>query len=160
MRVTGTGDFFFSPFFVGRVVEGEECPKWCPSGSRRRNLVTRGWHDLLLRRVSVHTRMRYGRLFVVISKTNSGCQCTNTSADQHKIHRNGTKFLTKWRMFLWNSTHSPRTQTNYPTYFPSHTVTPATHDDDDTDVVVDDETYETHYGTQNCKPHWDKKESV
>ncbi len=41
------------------------------------------------------TRMRYGRLLVVISKTNSGCQRTNTSADQHKIHRNGTKLLTK-----------------------------------------------------------------
>jgi hypothetical protein len=28
----------------------------------------------------------------------------------------------------------------------AHTVTAATHDDDDTDVVVDDETYETRYG--------------
>ncbi len=27
-----------------------------------------------------------------------------------------------------------------------HTVTTVTHDDDDTDVVVDEETYETHYG--------------
>ncbi len=31
----------------------------------------------------------------------------------------------------------------------SHTVTATTHDDDDTDVVADDETYETHYGLRD-----------
>ena len=31
----------------------------------------------------------------------------------------------------------------------SHTVTAATHDDDDTAVVADDETYETHYGLRD-----------
>ena len=45
-------------------------------------------------------------------------------------------------MFSWNSTHSPRTQTKYPDLQP-HTVTTATHDDDDTGVVTDEETYET-----------------
>ena len=30
-----------------------------------------------------------------------------------------------------------------------HTVTAVTHDDDDTDVVTDEETYETHYGLRD-----------
>jgi hypothetical protein len=46
---------------------------------------------------------------VEISKDDSGCQCTNRSADQHMIHRNGRKILRKWRMFSWNSTHSTDT---------------------------------------------------
>jgi hypothetical protein len=60
--------------------------------------------------------MRSDRLIVDFSKSNSGCQHTNTSADQDMIHRNGRTLLRKWRMFSWNSTHSPRTQTKYPTY--------------------------------------------
>ncbi len=38
--------------------------------------------------------------------------------DQHMIHRNGRKLLRsrRWRMLSWNRTHSPQTQTNYPTY--------------------------------------------
>ncbi len=32
------------------------------------------------------------------------------------IHRNGRTLLRKWRMFSWNSTHSPHTQTEYPSY--------------------------------------------
>ena len=88
MRVTGTGDFFFSPFFVGRVVEGEGMSKMMSQ-----------WFQKA---------------------------------------KPGDKGLTR----------------------PPSSSRVSAHKNDDTDVVVDDETYETHYGTQSCKPHWDKKESV
>ncbi len=39
-----------------------------------------------------------------------------------------------------------RSENGWTIDFQSHTVTADTHDDDDTVVVVDEETYETHYG--------------
>ncbi len=47
-RVWGSTDFFFSPFFESlKEDQGreKECPKWWPSGSRRRNQVPMGWHE-------------------------------------------------------------------------------------------------------------------
>jgi hypothetical protein len=41
----------------------------------------------------VNTRMRSYRLLVDFSKSNSGCQDTNTSTDKHMIHRNGRTLL-------------------------------------------------------------------
>jgi hypothetical protein len=117
-----TDPVFFSPLFF-------DDESWRKRKGGRRNVendgsvvtegetrLQRGWNDLLLRETLVYTRMRSGRFLVNFSKSNSGCQNTNTSVDQHLIHRNGRKFLRKWRMFSWSSTHSSRTQTKYPTY--------------------------------------------
>ena len=45
-----------------------------------------------------------------------------------------------------------RSENGWSIDFQTHTVTVVTHDDDDTDVVTDDETYETHYGLRDPRP--------
>jgi hypothetical protein len=62
--------------------EGEGMSKMMHKWLQKAKSGDKGLTRLLLRHTLVHTRMRYGQLFVDISKTNSGCQFTKISADQ------------------------------------------------------------------------------